>query len=81
MRHRLMPWLRSARDRTGSSWRLQFGVRLALTVLLTLGIVGVAQYALAARQLSKRVLEQTLAGHQADAAVVNRLYKESDGRP
>jgi diguanylate cyclase (GGDEF)-like protein len=73
--------LRSALDRTGSSWRLQFGVRLALTVLLTLGIVGVAQYALAARQLTRRVLEQTLAGHEADAAVLNRLYKDAESKP
>jgi diguanylate cyclase (GGDEF)-like protein len=81
MRDGLIPSLRSTLDRSGSSWRLRFGVRLALTVLLTLGIVGVVQYGLAARQLTKRVLEQTLAGHQADAAVVNRLYKESDGQP
>jgi hypothetical protein len=53
---------------------------LALTLLLTLGIVGV-QYGLAARQLTKQVLEQTLAGHQADAAVVNRLYKSPTAGP
>jgi len=35
MRGRHFPWLWSALDRTGISWRLQFGVRLALTVLLT----------------------------------------------
>jgi diguanylate cyclase (GGDEF)-like protein len=73
--------LRSALDRLIPSWKLQFGVRLALTVLLTLGIVGVAQYALAARQLTKRVLQQTLAGHQADAAVLNRLYKDAESKP
>ena len=73
--------LRSALDRLLPSWKLQFGVRLALTVLLTLGIVGVAQYALAARQLTRRVLEQTLAGHEADAAVLNRLYNNTESKP
>jgi hypothetical protein len=73
--------LRSALDRLLPSRRLQFGVRLALTVLLTLGIVGVAQYALAARQLTRRVLEQTLAGHEADAAVLTRLYKNAESKP
>jgi len=81
VRDRVLTPLRSALNRSGSSWRLQFGVRLAVTVLLTLGIVGVAQYALAARQLTRRVLEQTLAGHEADAAVLNRLYKNAESKP
>jgi diguanylate cyclase (GGDEF)-like protein len=81
MRHRRLEWLRPGLERTRPGSRLQFGVRLVLTLLLTMGIVGVAQYALAARQLTRRVLEQTVGAHHADAAVLHRLYKDAAGDP
>lgn len=62
-------------------WRPSFGVRLALTLLITIAVVGAAQYALAARQLSARAHEQTAVGHEADSRVLEKLAAESPNDP
>ena len=62
-------------------WRPSFGVRLALTLLITIAVVGAAQYALAARQLSARAHEQTAVGHESDSRVLEKLAAESPNDP
>lgn len=62
-------------------WRPSFGLRLAITLLITIVVVGAAQYFLAARQLSARAYEQTAAGYAADSRVLEKLAAASPADP
>ena len=59
--------------------RIPFALRLAISLLVTMLAIGGLQYLLAARALSKRVVEQTTSAHRADARVVSRLF-DGDAR-
>ncbi len=71
-----------ARQPGGSSvGRSGFALRLAATVVLTTLAVGAAQYVLADRALTERVLSHDLDGHRADADVLAALYRPSAADP
>ena len=61
--------------------RGRFVLRLAATLVLTTSAVGVAQYELAGRALTERVLTQDLDGHRADGEVLTSLYRPDDADP
>lgn len=60
---------------------LGFKTRLVITLVVTIAAVGATQYLLAARQLTKRVVEQTTTGHRADARVLRALHDGAAGDP
>ena len=77
-------WARPAQESTSwsvPSWRLRFGARMTLTLMLTLVVIGVGHYALEAKQLTKRVVEENLGAHLADAAVLHELHKNATDAP
>lgn len=52
--------------------------RMMITLLMTMVVVGVIQYAAADRLLTNRALAQLAAGHEADAKVIRGLYEASE---
>lgn len=67
--------------RSPASQHLSFGLRLAGTLVLTTSLLGVAQYALAGRSLTDRVLAHDLDGHRADAEVLSSLHQPAAADP
>ncbi|PPK94672.1 diguanylate cyclase (GGDEF)-like protein [Kineococcus xinjiangensis] len=58
---------------------LRFAASMMLTLALTLVGAGVAQYALMARALTERALQQTAVSSSADAMVLRELHDAPDG--
>lgn len=59
----------------------RFALRLAVTLLVTTAAIGAAQYLLAGRALTDRVLEQELTGLRGDAQVLSGLYDTTTADP
>lgn len=55
----------------------RFGVRMTLTLVITIAVIGTVQYSLAARALRRRVVAQELTAHQADAVVLKDLHERA----
>ena len=53
-------------------------IRMMVTLLVTLVVVGVIQYAAADRVLTNRALAQLASAHDADAKVIRSLYEASE---
>ncbi|HUG83437.1 MAG TPA: GGDEF domain-containing protein [Euzebya sp.] len=55
-----------------------FSRRLSATIVLTVLLIGAAQYFLASRELTARVLQQSVQGFEGDAQVLHGLYQGPD---
>ena len=59
----------------------RFTVRLAVSLVITTTGIGLAQYELAGRALTSRVLAHDLEGHRADAQVLASLHRPGTADP
>ncbi|HUH07278.1 MAG TPA: hypothetical protein VML96_05660, partial [Egibacteraceae bacterium] len=65
---------RKAHRATGSAAERGFGVRLVLTLIVTLSAIGAAQYFLTGPRLIETALAREIDGYRSDATLLEQIY-------